>query len=371
MNALIVLLAAAAVRHEEKVSASDIVVLERELVWSVDVARFWLEEKVKFPAPPFDLTDEQLQSVKGPIAAYLRAGLSLELNGAIVEPTVGPLKPELMAVPFSPIREEYIARMKLEFRFASPEPIRRIKLGIRLFEEQTKAHRAVVQVAWAPHVYEFAPIGPAEILLPPPSAAARFWGTAWDFLRWGMHHIFIGYDHVAFLLALLLASRKMIEMVKIATSFTVAHSLTLLLSALDVIRLNPRVTESLIAASIVYVSVENFWLRDGKHRWILTFAFGLIHGLGFSSVLKEHLSQASGILLPVVSFNLGVELGQIAILLVAFPLLAWARRGKDDVSGERRHRRLLVGGSSVILVLGLTWLVERIFDVELISRWLG
>ena len=185
-----------------------------------------------------------------------------------------------------------------------------------------------------------------------------------------MHHIFIGYDHIAFLLALLLAARGLMEMVKIATSFTVAHSLTLLFSALDVIRLKPQVTESLIAASIVYVAVENYTLKEGKYRWILTFAFGLVHGLGFSTVLKERLSESSGILVPVVSFNVGVELGQIAILLVAFPLAAWARRGPDKESGERRRRRLLVIGSTAILLLGVTWLAERLFTVKLVSQWL-
>lgn len=363
MNLLLVLLA---VLHDEKVSASGIVVHERELVWTVDAARSWLEPRVKFPASVFEMDETQLQSVKKEIARYLAEGLSVEINGRAVLPTVGALRPELVAIPFSPVKEEYIGRMKQEFRFASSEPIRTLKLGVRFFADQPRRHQAIVTVVWAPNVYEFAPIGPAEIRLPPPSAAARFWGTVWDFLRWGMHHIFIGYDHIAFLLALLLAARTMLEMVKIATSFTVAHSLTLLLAALDVIRMTPRIAESLIAASIVYVAVENFWLKDGRFRWILTFAFGLVHGVGFSSVLKERLAGSSEILMPVVSFNLGVELGQIAILLVAYPLASWARKGSEE-----RRRRLLVWGSGTILLLGLTWLVERLFDVELISRWLG
>ncbi len=363
MNLLLALLLA--VPHDEKVSASEIVVHERELVWTVDAARSWLEPRVKFPAATFDLDETQLQTVKEEIARYLAEGLWVEINGKVVAPTPGSLKPELVDIPFSAVKEQYIGRMKLEFRFASPEPIRTLKLGVRFFADQPRRHQALVTVVWAPNVYEFAPIGPSEIRLPPPSAAARFWTTAWDFLRWGMHHIFIGYDHIAFLLALLLASRSMVEMVRIATSFTVAHSLTLLLAALDVIRMSPRVTESLIAASIVYVAVENFWLKEGRYRWILTFAFGLVHGVGFSSVLKERLAGSPGILVPVVSFNLGVELGQIAILLVAYPFATWVRRGSEE-----RRRKLLVWGSGAIFVLGLTWLVERLFDVELISRWL-
>jgi hydrogenase/urease accessory protein HupE len=368
---LSLLLIPAPPRHDEQVSASEVLVLEREVTWTVDVSRACLEEKIKFPKPRLDLNEEELQSIKDPIARYLRGGLSLEINGKPVEPEIGALKPEYFVFPFSPIQEQYIARMKLEFRFTSTEPIRTIKLGVRFFQDRTKEHRAVVEVAWPPIVYApFTLSGPSEIVLPPPSAAVGFWRTVWDFVRWGMHHIFIGYDHIAFLLALLLAARKLMEMVKIATSFTVAHSLTLLLSALDVIRIKPQITESLIAASIVYVALENFWLREARYRWVLTFMFGLVHGLGFSSVLKERLAASSGILVPVVSFNLGVELGQIAILLVAFPLASWIRRGRDEVSTERRHRRLLVSGSTIILILGAVWLFERLTEHKVISQWL-
>src|SRR5205814_5944636 len=105
-------------------------------------------------------------------------------------------------------------------------------------------------------------------------------------------------------------------------------SLTLLLAALDVIRIPSAVTESLIAASIVYVALENYFIKDGRHRWLLTFGFGLVHGLGFSSVLRARLQDLESIAVPVVSFNLGVEAGQIAILLVALPVLILIRRGR-------------------------------------------
>ena len=152
-----------------------------------------------------------------------------------------------------------------------------------------------------------------------------------------MHHIFVGYDHIAFLLALLLAARRLRDMLKVVTAFTVAHSLTLLLAALDVIRLPSAVTESLIAASIVYVAAENYFIKQGRYRWMLAFAFGLVHGLGFSSVLRARLQDMGSILVPVVSFNLGVEVGQIAILLIALPALTWMRKGSDEASSERRH----------------------------------
>jgi hypothetical protein len=154
-------------------------------------------------------------------------------------------------------------------------------------------------------------------------------------------------------------------MLKVVTSFTVAHSITLLLAALDVIRVSGAVTESLIAASIVHVAAENYFIKEGGHRWILTFAFGLVHGLGFSSVLRARLQDLGSIAVPVVSFNLGVEVGQIAILLVALPVLIWIRKGSDEAASERRRRRPVRVGSMPILLLGLFWLIDRVFQLNL------
>src|SRR5262249_35917631 len=145
-------------------------------------------------------------------------------------------------------------------------------------------------------------------------------------------------------LALLLAARKFREMLPAVTWFTGAHSLTLLLAALDVIRVPGQVTESLIAASIVYVAAANYFLIQDRHRWILTFLFGLVHGFGFSSVLRERLQDLDGVLVPVVAFNFGVEVGQVAILLVALPLLIWSRRAPDEGAVERRQRVLVQVG---------------------------
>jgi cytochrome bd-type quinol oxidase subunit 1 len=96
----------------------------------------------------------------------------------------------------------------------------------------------------------------------------------------------------------------------------------------------------------------------------LTFVFGLVHGLGFSSVLRERLVDVSGILVPVLSFNVGVEVGQILILFAAFPVILWLRRGKDERIREQRQRRLVWVGSAPILLLGLGWLVERLLGME-------
>ena len=169
-----------------------------------------------------------------------------------------------------------------------------------------------------------------------------------EYLSWGVHHIFVGYDHIAFLLALLLAVTRLRELLLIVTSFTVAHSVTLLLSGLGILRIPSRLSELLVAASIVYVAVENL-RRAGKplpRRWLLTFLFGLVHGLGFATELQERLVEVGGrVLLPVLSFNLGVELGQVAIVALVYPLLVWMRRAPTAPERQLRQNRLLRMGS--------------------------
>jgi len=188
-----------------------------------------------------------------------------------------------------------------------------------------------------------------------------FWAAAGRFLQLGIEHIFTGYDHVAFLIGLLLLGGSFKELVQIVTAFTVAHSITLALATLAVVNPTPRVVEPLIAASIVYVAAENLWaLRRGtraaalRHRWMLTFAFGLVHGFGFASVLRELHLPRSGLAAALVTFNLGVEVGQVCIVALAVPLLAALRRTRWFETVGVRICSLAVG------CLGLTWLVQRI-----------
>ena len=177
------------------------------------------------------------------------------------------------------------------------------------------------------------------------------------YLWLGMTHIFLGYDHVAFLLALLFV-RRFPELVKIITAFSVAHTITLALAALGVVALPPRLVESAIAVSIVYVAAENIWRdADAGHRWRLTFAFGLVHGFGFAAVLRELGLPSEGLVRSLLAFNLGVELGQLAIAAVCWPLLFW-------VSRQPWAARARIAASCVLLAFGAAWLVERAFALH-------
>jgi hypothetical protein len=176
--------------------------------------------------------------------------------------------------------------------------------------------------------------------------------TALEFLKLGMLHIVIGYDHLAFLLGLLLTGASLPAVVKMVTAFTAAHSITLSLAVLDVVRLDPILVEIGIALSIVYVAVDNLSGRTRDGRWLVSFVFGLVHGFGFAVVLQELRLPSSGLVTSLLSFNVGVELAQIALVAVIVPALYGLTR-------TRLHAPLTRAASAVILSLGLFWLYQR------------
>jgi hydrogenase/urease accessory protein HupE len=176
-----------------------------------------------------------------------------------------------------------------------------------------------------------------------------------QFVSMGITHIGTGYDHLLFLFGLLLVGGSLRSVLQIITSFTCAHSITLALAALNVINVSSRIIEPLIAASIIYVGMDNILRPELKGRCLLTFGFGLIHGCGFASALRELGLGANGtsVVLPLVSFNLGVELGQMAIALLVLPLIWKCRRSPVFVS------HLAPVGSCLIACMGGYWLVQR------------
>lgn len=177
--------------------------------------------------------------------------------------------------------------------------------------------------------------------------------TFWRFLRLGVEHIFTGYDHLAFLLGLLVATATLGSLVKIITSFTIAHSITLALATFNVVILPSRLTESLIALSIGYIAAENLFNFRTMKRYYITFLFGLVHGFGFSNVLREMDLPRASLALSLFSFNAGVEIGQITFVLLIYPLV------QDLVSSG--WKRLKPAVSIGIACLAAYWFVERAF----------
>jgi HupE / UreJ protein len=186
-------------------------------------------------------------------------------------------------------------------------------------------------------------------------AAARRSFT--DFLLLGLKHILIGYDHLLFLFSLLIVSRSFASTVKIITCFTLAHSLTLALATFGWVSVSGRVVEPLIAASIIFVAIENLVRGNApKGRLLLVFFFGLVHGLGFASVLRELGvgSTASGVAVPLFSFNLGVELGQLLVAVLLLPIFQVA--GRRPLFAKRWIPACSVG----VALAGGYWLVQRV-----------
>ena len=209
------------------------------------------------------------------------------------------------------------------------------------------------------------------------------WRQFLDYGNEGVWHIWTGFDHILFLLSLLLPAvlvrsglpgqgwtparsfgAELRDVVKVVTAFTLAHSITLSLAALGVVALPSRLVESAIALSVVLAALNNIWPLVYEKRWVIAFCFGLIHGFGFASVLADLGLPQDALLIALVGFNLGVEAGQLAIVSVFLPV-AYALR-----STVLYRRLLFVYGSAAIASIAFLWLVQRAFNVQLIDGWL-
>lgn len=268
--------------------------------------------------------------------------------------------------------------IEVPFRAVCPEPIVELVIDYAVFFEIDDQHTGILTVT---HDGETATVnlrnGDARFRWKLGSAPpSPFWG----FVRSGIDHIVFGYDHIAFLFGLLIVIavarkegsdewqvREFGSGLKytglIVTSFTVAHSITLISASMGWISLPSRMVEATIAASIVYVAVENILKPDTRYRYVVTFTFGLIHGLGFASMLAVMLPP-DDTLVPLLSFNLGVELGQLAFVIAILPLLHLAAR----LLGANRYRRELNWTlSGALAAFGLIWLIERAFEVTILG----
>lgn len=179
-------------------------------------------------------------------------------------------------------------------------------------------------------------------------------GSRLVFLILGIEHILTGYDHLLFLFGLLVIGIGFRDAALIITSFTVAHSITLALATYDIVRLPGDIVEPLIALSIVYVGIENILKKETRYRWALTFVFGLVHGLGFASVLRDlGIGDRTGDGWIVLLFNLGVELGQLGIACLVLPFI-W-----KVLQPRASFRRISIALSVLVALLGLYWFIER------------
>lgn len=197
-----------------------------------------------------------------------------------------------------------------------------------------------------------------------------------DYLVSGIFHILIGFDHILFLISLLLSSIIIYknntiiphqtfkpcfwDTLKIVTSFTIAHSITLALAALNIINISSSLIESAIALSVAIAALNNIKHFITQKIWVVTFIFGLIHGFGFANVLSEFGLYQQSLLLSLLGFNIGVEIGQLLIVLTVVPLIFYLRYTLIY------QKFILIYGSALIFIISLLWLFERAFDVKII-----
>ena len=285
----------------------------------------------------------------------------------------------------------------LRFQATAAAPVRDLALDYRLFFDRDPLHRGLVSQTDLSHSIS-AGAGPVNTSVLSPErptvtfhlADHRAASSFPSFVREGVHHIWTGYDHLLFLLALLLPAvlwrdasgwrpqpsfrQSLGRVLQVVTAFTVAHSITLALAAFDLVRLPSRLVESTIAISIAVAAIANLRRGTGDavssgagpsvlaqlaaRPWVMPFAFGLIHGFGFAGALSELDLHRGSLAVPLVGFNLGVEAGQLACVAVFLPL-AFALRG----SRFYRFGALPVASVGILLLAG-GWFVERACDVK-------
>jgi hypothetical protein len=262
----------------------------------------------------------------------------------------------------------------VDFDADCPHAPRTLAVTYSLFFDVDPQHRGIVRIddGAGTRTAIFSPREPTQRFETTTVRRLPQWLAA---VRLGIEHIFAGVDHLCFLIALLLPSvlvrtdrgtwapvprlrPALTDVLKIVTSFTVAHSITLTLSALEVLRLPSRLVESGIAASVVVAAVNNVVPILAEDRWAAAFALGLLHGFGFSATLMDLGLPRENLALTLFGFNVGVEIGQLAVVAAFVPLAYLARR-------TWAYRRVgLVGGSLAIAGVAGVWLVERALAVK-------
>ena len=311
-----------------------------------------------------DISWGEVKAKRTEIETYAQSRLQVKVDGA-----VRPWKTtDLLADHFSDG-----AYAVLRFAVENATPPGNLEVDYRAFFDIDALHRGLFRLEYAGKVETavFSPDKPRQQFA---LAGSSRWRQFLDFNREGVWHIWSGYDHILFLLALLLPSvlkrgpdgwrvvdhfrPALINVLKIVTAFTLAHSFTLSLATLGIVRLPPRLVESTIAASVILAALNNIRPVLGERGWIVAFCFGLVHGFGFAHVLVDLGLARPTLALALIGFNLGVEIGQLAIVAAFLPLAFCLR-------GSWVYQRLTFHfGSAVIALLAATWMMERIFDFK-------
>jgi len=362
----VVLAAALAAAHPDSLSRTQVELADREARVLVRFQALSLIEVL----PELDadrdrmLDAGELATGEEAIARYFTGAWRLFQGDGSGEPLAGVLEglvpddPAAMG-PFD------LQLVQARLRFTAPEELGTVTIESRLFHETNPWHKDLLQVVHegeAPVTHTFE--GSAGRWTFEPSDVRRP-GVFAQFVRLGIDHIRTGFDHQAFLLALLVASRRLRTLIGVVTAFTLAHSVTLACAALGWIEVPGRFVELAIALSIAYVACDNLLRRAPRNPWPEAFLFGLLHGLGFAGFLADALVGEPLLLTALLGFNLGVELGQVALVLLVTAVVALVFRAHRRAPEDPQHPRGLVPAgvrvvvSAVVALAGFYWFLER------------
>jgi len=253
--------------------------------------------------------------------------------------------------------EEDGVLVHIEYRCSAAPDLLRFEL--KVLDSLSHGHRHLATAMVGDRtVHVVAYRGNATFDVPVPATAGSAGGGLGATIRplfWlGIEHILSGYDHLLFLFGLILVGGRLRSLLLVITAFTVAHSITLGVSALGIWTPSVRFIEPAIALSIAYIGIENWFVRNADHRWMITFPFGLVHGFGFAGALKEISMPRAELPVALAAFNIGVEAGQVAVLAVTLPLLFLLRRHSWFAG------RGVKAMSGAIAIAGLWWFAVRI-----------
>ena len=261
----------------------------------------------------------------------------------------------------------------LQFKWQCPSPILSIEIKYTLFFDFDPQHRGLLRIEYQ-NTTQTAILSPTQNKQRIELVEVKPGKAFLQYLQEGLWHIGTGYDHMLFLLSLLLPAvyvrqdrqwhparqfrPVLIAVIKIVTAFTIAHSITLTLATLDVIALPSRWVESAIAASVVLAAFNNLYPVIIKRLWLVAFGFGLVHGLGFANVLKDLGLPQNLLIVTLLAFNLGVEIGQLVIVSAFLPLAYWSRQ-----STPYRIVCFKLGSGLIVLIAGI-WFLERALNLK-------
>ncbi|WP_338788737.1 HupE/UreJ family protein [Metabacillus sp. FJAT-53654] len=293
---------------------------------------------VQIDAEPNEITEENNKILQ----SYFDENLELYSNGVLAKGKIDTIKPiQLEERPF----------VSITISFPVEHTPESLNVDYNVFFETDPSHANVAKIEIDGNEEEFVFTYEVRELN---TGEMNFLTSAKQFLVLGIEHIFTGYDHILFAISLLIGAKTFRQIITLITTFTIAHSITLVLATIGLVQLPGRLVESVIALSIIYVALHNITQPNSKQSPWLVLIFGLVHGFGFAGILSEMNLSQGNFATSILFFNLGIELGQVIILSLIYPVILFIQK-------KQYYKWFAPSVSTAILLFGLVWFFQRAF----------